>query len=376
VRSLFRIIPLLLLVLQAAACRDKKPGTLPTGVTWQQPEYSRLFLLGTLGNDSFIALKNPTDTSQWLQVAYLGNGKAPEGCIRITKRNRIACMTAVFSGMMEVLGTETRICCTDNILYHTGPRCQKWFIQSNVTEAAKGFSLNREKLLKSKPDIVITYFIDNKGKEEWHAVAQQDIPVIYLQNYLENHPLARAEYLKVIGWLTGKPALAESYFSMVQEHYVGLVAEVSAASHEEPTVFCNAPYSGNWDVPAGESYMAALLRDAGADYFWKNETGTGKITLAIEKVYQKAGNADFWINPGACNTIDCLVKTDKRLGLFTATANGGIFNATKTMNRNGGNAWWDYAVVRPDLALRDLVNIFHPTLLTEARELVFFEALK
>lgn len=375
-RLAIRILIFLLLLSQLSACRNNSTDALPTGVNWQQPEYSRLFLLGTDGKDSFIAFKNPADTHSILHIVRWGKGSDREGCITLNNRNRIACMTAVFSGMMEVLGAETMICCTDNIRYHTGPKCQRWFAKSKVVEAVKGVSLDREKLLKSKPNLVLTYFIDNKGRDEWKAIAQQGVPVIFLQNYLENHPLARAEWLKAIGWLLGKPTEAESFFNMVKEHYESLSAEVRAAKLEKPTVFCNAPYSGNWDIPAGGSYMAALLADAGADYLWKDAAGAGKISLDIEKVYQKAQGADFWINPGACRDIACLQQTDKRLGLFEAVKNAGVFNATKTQNLAGGNAWWDYAVVRPDLALHDLVHIFHPELVTDAPETIFFEPLK
>ena len=375
-RLLIHILTLCLLPVYLSSCRNNNHASLPEGVEWKQPEYSRLFLLGTKGKDSFVAFKNPSDTSAWLQIVCWGTEAAPQGCVKLKKRSRIACMSAVFSGMMEVLGTEKSICCTDNIRYHTGPKCRKWFKDNRPTEALKGVSLDREKLIKSNPDLVLTYFIDKKGKEEWNTIAERGLPVLFLQNYLENHPLARAEWLKVIGWLMGKPAEAESFFGMVQEHYVNMVSEVSATSQEEPTVFCNAPYSGNWDVPSGESYMAALLADAGANYFWKNEAGAGKISLDIEKVYQKVKDADYWINPGACTDINCLKQTDKRLGLINATRNGGVYNSTKTLNKEGGNAWWDYAVVRPDLALRDLINIFHPGLIDEDREFVFFEALK
>jgi iron complex transport system substrate-binding protein len=367
---------LFLLILLVTACSEQADNGLPDGVQWQTPQYSRMFLFGVNGKDSFIALKNPSDTSQWLQIIHWGSNTTPKNCISVQKRNRIACMTAVFSGMMEVLQTETLICCTDNTKFHTGPKCQKWFSKSKVTEAGKGVSIDMETLLKSNPDLVLTYYIDNKGREEWNGVNRNGIPVIFLQNYLETHPLARAEWLKVFGWLLGKPDEAETFFSMVREHYESLAANIKESNPEKPTVFCNAPYSGNWDVPAGESYMAAMFADAGADYLWKDVKGAGKITLDIEKVYQKARNADFWINPGSCRTKDCLTQIDRRLGLFDAGKTGGIFNATKTQNPQGGNAWWDYAVVRPDLALRDLIQIFHPDLVPEQQETIFFEALK
>jgi iron complex transport system substrate-binding protein len=376
VRLPLKSIPLFLLLALIAACSDTTDNGLPKGVQWQKPQYSQLFLLGVNGKDSFIALKNPSDTSQWLQIIHWGGNAVPKNCVSIKRRNRIACMTAVFSGMMEVLQTETRICCTDNANYHTGPKCRKWFSKSNVTEAGKGVTINMETLLKSNPDLVLTYFIDNKGRDEWNGLSRNGIPIIFLQNYLENHPLARAEWLKVFGWLLGKPAEAETFFNMVKEHYENLAAAIQESNPEKPTVFCNAPYSGNWDVPAGDSYMAAMFADAGADYLWKDIKGAGKITLDIEKVYQKARNADYWINPGSCRTADCLTQIDKRLGLFEAHKTGGIYNATKTQNPQGGNAWWDYAVVRPDLALKDLIQIFHPDLMPDTHETIFFETVK
>jgi iron complex transport system substrate-binding protein len=376
VRLLTLSTVLFLLLTLYSSCQQREKNVLPEGVQWLQPDYSRLFLLGTAGKDSFVALRNPADTAQYLQILHWGQGLTPKGCTNLKNRNRIACMTAVFSGMLEVLGTETRICCTDNVRYHTGPKCRKWFAAGKIPEVMKSTTLERENLLKSNPDLILTYFIEQKGKEEWNSISQLGVPVIFLQNYLENHPLARAEWIKIIGWLTGKSAEAHAYFGMVQEHYVNLVTEVSAASHHEPTVLCNAPYSGNWDVPSGGSYMAALFRDAGADYYWKNEPGAGKISLDIEKVYQKAKDADFWINPGACRDLNCIIRADQRLELFSAVKNAGVYNATKTQNHEGGNAWWDYAVIRPDLALRDLVHIFHPDLMNEDHDCVFFEAVK
>lgn len=358
------------------ACQNQPQQGLPAGITWQSAEYSRLFTMGTDGKDSFIAFRDPADTAQWLQIVQWGSNLPREGCTVLAKRKRIACMTAVFSGMMEVLGEETKICCTDNIQYHTGPKCQKWFTKSKVTEANKSATLDKEMLLKSKPELVFTYYIDNKGKEEWNRITGQGVPVIFLQNYLENHPLARAEWLKVMGWILGKPREAADFFNMVKEHYESLSAEVRLANVTKPTVFCNAPYSGNWDMPAGGSYIAGLLTDAGADYLWKDVQGVGKVSLDIEKVYQKAQNADFWINPGGCRTLSCLISADKRLGLFSTAKEGTVFNATKTQNKKGGNGWWDYAVVRPDLALHDLVQIFHPELVANDQETVFFEALK
>ena len=45
------------------------------------------------------------------------------------------------------------------------------------------------------------------------------------------------------------------------------------------------------------------------------------------------------------------------------------------MNSNGGNDYWEGAVVRPDLLLKDMIKVCHPELLTEY-ELTYMDKLK
>jgi len=62
-----------------------------------------------------------------------------------------------------------------------------------------------------------------------------------------------------------------------------------------PTVFAETVYSGVWWMPGGNSYMAHLYHDAGADYLWKDDTRTGSIGPSFETVLDKAETADCWL---------------------------------------------------------------------------------
>ena len=49
-------------------------------------------------------------------------------------------------------------------------------------------------------------------------------------------------------------------------------------------------------IGSGKSYVAELLKDAGANYLWKENENTGSVPLTFEQVYSVAKDADFWIN--------------------------------------------------------------------------------
>lgn len=64
---------------------------------------------------------------------------------------------------------------------------------------------------------------------------------------------------------------------------------------KRPTVISEKKYGASWFMPAGESYMANLFRDAGADYLFKNLSGSGSKPLAFETVLNEAIHADRWL---------------------------------------------------------------------------------
>ena len=52
----------------------------------------------------------------------------------------------------------------------------------------------------------------------------------------------------------------------------------------KPTVISGNLLNDIWYAPAGESFMAEMIKDAGADYTHRNEKGTGSLALSIEEI--------------------------------------------------------------------------------------------
>lgn len=56
---------------------------------------------------------------------------------------------------------------------------------------------------------------------------------------------------------------------------------------KRPVVLSGEMRGGNWYAVGGESFLAQLFKDAGADYFLKNDKRSGGVTLDFETVYNQ-----------------------------------------------------------------------------------------
>lgn len=244
-----------------------------------------------------------------------------------------------------------------------------------ITPLPGAGNLAMEQIIQLEPDAVmmIGQFANQYTRME--KLRNLGIPVIINADWLEQTPLGRAEWIKVMGRLVGKKDQADRYFDQLAMEYNRLNALTTPSTIDNrPTVLMNLSFKDQWYVPGGNSYMAALLQDAGADYPWKKTDETGGIPMSFEEVYQIGLKADFWLNPGAASTQNEILETDKRLKKFQPFANGTIYNITKWQGEGGGYAFWERGVVHPEEILADLTKILHPELLPNY-ELIYYEKL-
>ena len=124
-------------------------------------------------------------------------------------------------------------------------------------------------------------------------------------------------------------------------------------------------FKGTWYMPSGASYMGRLFADAGADYFYKNDTSTNaSLALNFETVLGNFHDVDVWLN-APTTTLSALMQMDERHGLFRAAREGRVFGFYGRTLPDGANDFWESAVARPDLVLKDLIWALHPQLLPD-----------
>jgi len=244
-----------------------------------------------------------------------------------------------------------------------------------ITPLPGAGNLAMEQIIDLEPDAVMMIGQFANKYTRMKKLRNLGIPVFINADWLEQTPLGRAEWIKVMGRLVGKKAQADRYFNQLAKEYNSLNALTTPLTLDNrPTVLMNLSFKDQWYVPGGNSYMAALLQDAGADYPWKQTAETGGIPMSFEEVYQVGLKADIWLNPGAASTQYEILETDKRLKKFKPFAKGTIYNITKWRGEGGGYAFWERGVVHPEEILADLTKILHPELLPN-HEFIYYEKL-
>lgn len=180
------------------------------------------------------------------------------------------------------------------------------------------------------------------------------IPVLVLDDYLENSPLARASYVKIFGSMTGRMAAADSVYDAVSQSYKKIAAGVGDSPRVN--VMMNIPYGDAWYVPGGENYMTHLVNDAGGDVLGAVPGKSESSVISVEQALGYSAEADIWLNTGWCDTRIDLYSQNP---VFRSMQVPKIFNNTLRMTSGGGNDFWESGAVRPDLILHDLVQILH-----------------
>lgn len=142
---------------------------------------------------------------------------------------------------------------------------------------------------------------------------------------------------------------------------------------KRPIVFSGELRGGNWYAVGGKSFLAQLFKDAGADYFLKDDERSGGVTLDFETVYNQADDADYWriVNsfPGTFS-YEALKEQDPRYADFRAFREKGIIYCNMK-----NTPFYESMPTEPEIVLADLLHIFHPDLLPD-HEPVYYSRLK
>lgn len=248
--------------------------------------------------------------------------------------------------------------CSANLIYNQ--TLLNEIAQHKLTDLGDPFSLNIEKVQLLNPDAIIVSGFNQEDPVS-KRLKEFGIPVIFDNEWTESSILARAEWIKFIATFYNKEAQAQTLFTHIAQNYNAIKSRVASVS-QRPTVMCGGNFKGTWYMPGGKSYMAALLSDAGANYFYKNDTAQGSLPLNFEVALNNFRHADIWIGSSA-GSLKELMSIDERHSLFDATRTKQVYNYKGRVTPTGGNDFWESGTAHPDVILADMIKIFHPEMM-------------
>ena len=262
----------------------------------------------------------------------------------------IVCMSSSYIGFLDALGCDSVATAVSGLAYVSDPE-----VRAHAVDVGYDAALDYETILKLRPDLVLTYAVSAAEPPYLQKLRDLGIRTAVIHEHLESHPLARAEYIKFFGLLTGRAALADSLFSDIRDRYLSLVKGTDTPKK----VLVNIPYADQWYIPGGDNYMTRLIQAGGAVLGAVPGRFESSV-ISVEKAFELAQEADCWLNPGWCATKAQLLSVHPLFADFPVLGKS-VWNNTKQSTPGGGNAFWETGPARPDVILQDLRAIFDGT---------------
>ena len=379
---------LLFVTALACACGQSPQATLPAARTTASAtdtshtvvRYAHGFRIDHRGGYRELSIvyrtAGRTDTLHYLLVDEGGKPPADRPGIPVirTPVRSIAVLASTHIALADFVGVADRITGLGNFRYISSPVVRENIRLGKVKEIGIDGSTNNELVIALHPGVMIISSNPDGSPGQYKILADAGIPVLPDAEWLETTPLGRAEWVKLTGALVDKEEVVGRKFDSLEKAYKDLAA-IGSSAKTKPSVIVAMPWKGIWYTPAGESFVAQFLRDAGAAYNWSDTKGTGSLALNVEAVVPVALKADYWINVGEVDSRKDIAGADPRFAAFRPFKTGAIYNFNRRVNDIGSNDYWESGTVNPQLVLADLIRIFHPGVLPQDT-LVYYKRLQ
>lgn len=326
------------------------------------PQYAKGFNVKYADNITLLEINDPenkeTEQFHFALVDKSFKGEIPNGYTRLNIPIKSAiCMTSLqLSNFLKLDIPEMVVGITSTRHLHNQKMNQQLKEGKTHKIGIEG-NFDNEVIIAINPDVI---FISPFKRGGYDAIRNVEIPMIPHLGYKELTPLGQAEWIKVIGLLTGNASLANSTFEAIESRYNNLKSIVDTVKRR-PTVFSGEMRGGNWYAVGGRSFLAQLFRDAGGDYFLKENEESGGVTLDYETVYTNAAHADYWRIVNSFEgeySYNVLKEQDNRYTDFDAWKKHGVIYCNMKEV-----PFYERMPVEPEVVLADFIHVFHPDVL-------------
>lgn len=363
-------IPMLLLLALLFSCGNSQNktglnlvmGSTADSSTMIAPQYAKGFNVKYADNITLLEINDPENKEaeqfHFALVDKSFKGEIPNGYTRLNIPIKSAiCMTSLqLSNFLKLDIPELVVGITSTRHLHNQKMNQQLKEGKTHKIGIEG-NFDNEVIIAINPDVI---FISPFKRGGYDAIRNVEIPMIPHLGYKELTPLGQAEWIKVIGLLTGNASLANSTFEAIESRYNNLKSIVDTVKRR-PTVFSGEMRGGNWYAVGGRSFLAQLFRDAGGDYFLKENEESGGVTLDYETVYTNAAHADYWRIVNSFEgeySYNVLKEQDERYTDFDAWKKHGVIYCNMKEV-----PFYERMPVEPEVVLADFIHVFHPDVL-------------
>ena len=287
----------------------------------------------------------PTDTGTIVEVFQ----PYARICVR-EPMHRLGTMSTVQVGFLDAIDA------LDCLVAVCNPELIYTPVKGNEIDLGDSMKPSAERTLQAGLDALLAVNYGQYDNLEALRLEKLGVRTIYINEWQEGSPLARAEWIRVLGALTGRLHEADSVFYEVETKYANLKSSIS--NLQSTKIMSGNNFRGTWYVPSGKNYLAYLFKDAGAAYPFYDDERETSIPLTIEETLRYFHDAEVWVGANG-NSLAELAELDEKHTWFTAYQNGRVYNWRKQRLPSGANNFWERGVVHPEEMLEDVIHILN-----------------
>ncbi len=225
----------------------------------------------------------------------------------------------------------------------SGTKAEGWYLdeakaamqEGKIAYAGKYSAPDYEQILAANCGLAFENTMIYHTPEVKEQLERFGIPVLVERSSYEGSPLARMEWIKLVGILLGKEEDAERVFSEQVERVAPLIDQPST---EKTAAFFSITANNLANVRKGGDYIAQMIEMAGGEYVFSDLTDNGNslstMNLPLEDFYAGAKDADFLIYnstvEGIVETREQLIAKCSLLADFKAVQNGNVWCTNKS----------------------------------------------
>jgi len=351
----------LIIVVILLSCQEKdKKQNLFKNHSAIKIKYAKHFGIGEKEGTKYLFVTENFEDTSWIKIER--------------PYQKIAALGTIPVFQMYLLNALNNLVAIDDIRYYCLESIQKLYSAKKIIDIQPNLQWNYELLLFTDPDILITYSNLKENMQLQHIVSNHQIQHLVYLDYLEESPLARAEWIKAIGALLDKDSLANKIFNDIEKRYIEL-KQLTKSIESRPKVLTEVMYGDVWYIAGKNSYIAQLINDAGGNYCFDFHNYENTKPYSFEYVLKYAQDADVWLNLHQYRSLNEMQNAFTKYKLFKAFQKKQCFNNNKIQNQFGFNDYYESGICLPHQILEDMIKILHPELLPNKNEFYYYYQL-
>ena len=366
------LISVLISILYACSDHQQKECDLKAEGRKVSMNYASLFSVYDNENQYFLTINKSWDTKEQKHYLFATNVESKNCYNSLTiPCKRVIVFSATHLYMIDTLKETNSIIGISNKNYTASKKIHERITSGHIKELGDFENCDVEKIISLSPDLII---VSGTGKDHTKIEQLEKAGITVIENveWMENHPLGRAEWIKVFGLIFNKFELADKIYNGIQKNYQRLKSKAEKLN-PGPEIIYSRSYGSTWYIPGQNSFIGQILKDAKLPYPWDENSSAGSISYDLEIIVEKQINDSIWISPESSSLTE-LREADSRHELFEAYKKGLVFHYDRKKGVNGMTEYWEKSVLRCDWILSDFINITRKGQYTDS--LYFFRKLE